>query len=1164
MDWAASCEDEIVRQYVDGAKTIREMLEYLQEKHGITVTQFKSKFGGLKNLRADEWKAVIKKIHQRQNQGKASDVYLNGRKLDPKRIMREVRRYSKHCNEESLAEKGSCIDLGVDSSNQHRIEIRTPASSKVDPPLQGNVDVSQRLIGNLETRLGQDSDIDALAETTAAGCVLIPEFDLDFMDFDFNTPRMPAKVSRYGIPDSPSNAYHSSLVCLPPGATRVNVAKSVPPSRSQSSLPFRSRTPSVSNMSTAFVSLPPCDVYSWQNSPLLFFWDLPDISSCLPVARATSTLVFENELRTVNWDQTCKRVPRGTKGWLFSHLVDVDPKLEVLQPVADVLEILLRIRKSIAVEDYQVPLNSTSQQSLDQMFATAAYLRSNNIVDDVHLKDFLIWLCDMGLLGQLLRFLQMESANVYAFRASLLRASSWTWQSCQEAFRALLSLDYRICSGRLGGDLLHTIVASNRTDDAELLVSHGADINTVQDIQYPGYGLGTPLCRAICFSAHNTAKYLISAGCDVNKRFKSVGSDSEETALTIAIRKENISIVTDLLNSGAKFDSDLRIQGYSILEFVKIMSPKIYKLLQQKLGPGEIPEVFQLIQEAEKGNRPLSRFLLEHKILNEEVLEQALCQAFKLGNCGAVRTLLKRGIDPNVRRYRLIDDAIEDTPPILLVIVASGGYVDSDLFYLLMKAGAEIDDNTLMRICHSAIDQKYDNIGYMLAEAGYNASLFGPSILESIASDGQIYRSGFFLDIGAPINAYGSNGRSCLQVAAGEDHLPLVQYLIDRGADVNFPASDDGGLTALQGAAQGGYTEVVDYLIDCGADVRAAPAKDRGVTVLEAAAAATAEPLGSFRRRELTKSELIERERELITTFKSLLALGAPINRANGTSGTVLHGLLRTSRFDCVKLVLQAGAQIDDRENSRPMSTPLQVAVAEGDMETIQLLLKHGADINAPAGAEFGRTALQEATSAQEPDPDIIDLLLLRGADANAPPATRGGVTALQGAAIQGDFQTVRKLLARGADVNAAPALEEGRTAVDGAAEHGRMDMIRLLLSVGAKADPVWGFSRAIRLAEDNRHLALADLLREYEITMKFCNTMAESPAQLWRTQGMLLSIYGMEATRGIMEVGLFSLKSQQVNQHNTVRHEGTAKTATCRSLEAAPEKKLAPGMGRY
>lgn len=828
-----------------------------------------------------------------------------------------------------------------------------------------------------------------------------------------------------------------------------------------------------------------------------------DIASCIPFAGATGTLIPENEPRIVNRGQKYKRVPRGTKGWLFSRLVGVDRKLEVLQPVADFVEELLH-NPLTANLDTQVLFNSASQQSLFQIFATVAYLASNSILEIFRTKNFLIWVSAMGFFGQLSRFLQMESANVHAFKVSLLRASvniQYPSRIIQdpEVFRLLLSLDHRICSRRLGGELLHEIASFNRTNDAEPLLFHGADIDFVQDLKHPGHRLGTPICRAILAGAYDMAKYLISAGCDVNKRFRTVAHDGEETALTIAIQVGNFRLVTDLLDAGAKADSDLRIEGYSIVEFAKMRSPMIYKLLQEKLRPGEIPEVVQLIQEAEKGNRPLSRFLLEHNIVHEEALERALCQAVKLGSRGAVRTLLQRGIDPNTRRSRLIDGTIKDTLPILLALTASSEGLASDLLYLLIKAGAEIDDDILMRICRSAIDQEYENILFVLADTGYNAALFGPSILELTANECRIYASGFVLDIGAPINAYGVKGRSCLQVAAGEGHLPLVQYLIDRGADINFPASDEGGLTALQGAAQGGHTDVVDYLIDTGADVRAAPAKNRGVTVLEAAAWPRCNGKRSYYYQQ--SGEINE---ELVSTFKSLLALGAPVNRANGSSGSVLHILIRRSRIECVKLALQAGAQIEDREPSRPMSTPLQVAVAEGEMEAIQLLLEHGADVNAPAGAEFGRTALQAATSAVEPDADIIDLLLLHRADVNAPPATRGGVTALQGAAIRGDIQIARILLAHEADVNAAPALEDGRTAVEGAAEYGRLDMMRLLLSVGAKPDPALGFLRAIELAEKNGHLALADQLREHEVATRLCDTVTEFPAQPWLTQGMV------------------------------------------------------------
>ncbi|KAF7546546.1 hypothetical protein G7Z17_g8344 [Cylindrodendrum hubeiense] len=167
--------------------------------------------------------------------------------------------------------------------------------------------------------------------------------------------------------------------------------------------------------------------------------------------------------------------------------------------------------------------------------------------------------------------------------------------------------------------------------------------------------------------------------------------------------------------------------------------------------------------------------------------------------------------------------------------------------------------------------------------------------------------------------------------------------------------------------------------------------------------------------------------------------------------------------------------------NRHISNTALQAAITPKKLcpNIVEFLLENGADINAPAGANFGRTALQAAASSVTPDLEILDLLLRHHADVNAPPARKGGVTALQGAAIHGHMEVARILLAHGAHVNAPAAPEEGRTAVEGAAEHGRWEMVRLLLSEGAMPDPVFGFSRAIKLAEEELHLGIAKLLRK-------------------------------------------------------------------------------------
>ncbi|KAK2038008.1 ankyrin [Colletotrichum somersetense] len=163
--------------------------------------------------------------------------------------------------------------------------------------------------------------------------------------------------------------------------------------------------------------------------------------------------------------------------------------------------------------------------------------------------------------------------------------------------------------------------------------------------------------------------------------------------------------------------------------------------------------------------------------------------------------------------------------------------------------------------------------------------------------------------------------------------------------------------------------------------------------------------------------------------------------------------------------------------------TPLQVAAGVANLDAVRLLLKYGAQVNAPPGDEFGRTALQMAVCGKYPEDTsaMVELLLSLGADVNAPPARKGGITALQGAAISGDICIVKKLLDLGADVNAAPAAKDGRTAIEGAAEHGRLDMVRFLISVGAVGDVEKGFSRAIELAENENHFTIADFLRDQQ-----------------------------------------------------------------------------------
>ncbi|OLN86745.1 Protein fem-1-like protein [Colletotrichum chlorophyti] len=160
---------------------------------------------------------------------------------------------------------------------------------------------------------------------------------------------------------------------------------------------------------------------------------------------------------------------------------------------------------------------------------------------------------------------------------------------------------------------------------------------------------------------------------------------------------------------------------------------------------------------------------------------------------------------------------------------------------------------------------------------------------------------------------------------------------------------------------------------------------------------------------------------------------------------------------------------------------PLYNAVVQGCEDRVRILLDAGEDVNETGKSILrGRSPLQMAV--EDGDIAIIDMLLAAGADVNTPAADEYGATALQLAAINGSLGIARTLIEAGADVNAPRAMVKGRTALEGAAEHGRIDMIQLLLNQGVQSTGVGRlqYLRAVKFAEAEAHMVAASMLRSH------------------------------------------------------------------------------------
>lgn len=271
------------------------------------------------------------------------------------------------------------------------------------------------------------------------------------------------------------------------------------------------------------------------------------------------------------------------------------------------------------------------------------------------------------------------------------------------------------------------------------------------------------------------------------------------------------------------------------------------------------------------------------------------------------------------------------------------------------------------------------------------------SPLQAAASRGNLSLADRLLGLGANIHARGGFG-TALQVAAGrEGNLELVKLLLDKGAEINASANDLVGRTALQAAIQYGDLEIVHFLLESGADVDDVACLANGRTALQAAiykndvilakllillganvnakasrfngrtCLQAASEIGNIQMIDLLlkngadanapPSELsggmtaiqAAVEGKHIIAAQRLLDHGADPNVIN--PGVEFHEYqyplwdsIDTQQHKMTQLLLENGA---DPNNITGCENPLALAISMQELETVQLLIKYGADIHA-------------------------------------------------------------------------------------------------------------------------------------------------------------------------------------------------------------------------
>jgi ankyrin repeat protein len=328
------------------------------------------------------------------------------------------------------------------------------------------------------------------------------------------------------------------------------------------------------------------------------------------------------------------------------------------------------------------------------------------------------------------------------------------------------------------------------------------------------------------------------------------------------------------------------------------------------------------------------------------------------------------------------------------------------------------------------------------------------------------------LRAGADVRLANRYGATPMSLAAEVGDAEMLQVLLEVGADADSPNPD--GQTALLAVARTGNLEAAQVLIAHGATIDARE-KWGGQTALMWASARRHPAMMELL---ISKGANVDARSTDRDYQRHVTAEGRPKSLDSGGLTPLLYAA-RENCGACVDVLVKHGADINLPDPDGV--SPLHVAIMNANWDLARQLVLAGADVNqwdvygeAPLFTAIGlRTRIDGGRNSIDPPNrtsglDIVTLLLDRGADPNQqlffkPANVRGstntrGSTPLIRAATNADAEVVRLLLARGAD--ATLSMADRQTPIHAvlagrAPEPQAVDLIRLLLKAGTDVNAV-------------------------------------------------------------------------------------------------------------
>ncbi|XP_027003320.1 ankyrin repeat and SOCS box protein 2 isoform X2 [Tachysurus fulvidraco] len=299
-----------------------------------------------------------------------------------------------------------------------------------------------------------------------------------------------------------------------------------------------------------------------------------------------------------------------------------------------------------------------------------------------------------------------------------------------------------------------------------------------------------------------------------------------------------------------------------------------------------------------------------------------------------VACLLEKGADPDIANKD------KETP-----LYKACEKENAAIVAMLLNHNAMVNKSCIQgwTALHEAVCRNNVEICEMLVKAGAKIStpnIYGITPIFVAAQSGNIDTLRFLLKNGADINSQAADGATALYEASKNGHVEIVEFLLSQKADANKPGKT--GLLPIHIAAQRGNNGTDLFTFG------SAHKTDRALQIVTMLIPATSK--SRVKRCGISPLHLAaERNRDEIleVLIKSGFDVNAMLSEDRRTMyedhrRTTLYFSVINNNIEATRMLLQAGAN-----PNLDTFSPLLIALRQGCMSTMTLLVQHGANVNA-------------------------------------------------------------------------------------------------------------------------------------------------------------------------------------------------------------------------